>query len=65
MTLLELNSLSVLMFDLGHDGIGVKRLGFLLHTVFWKQICRHKTASHIINQFTLGIKTSLSQISSQ
>lgn len=38
--LLELNSLSVFMFNLCHDSVGVKGLGFLLHTVFWKQVCR-------------------------
>lgn len=38
--LLELNSLSVFMFNLCHDSIGVKWLSFLLHTVLWKQVCR-------------------------
>jgi len=41
--LLELNSLSVIVFDLRHDGVGVKGLGFLLHTIFREQICRCKT----------------------
>lgn len=48
MSLLELNSLSVFMFNLGHDSIGVKGLGFLLNTVFWKQICRHEMGSDLL-----------------
>lgn len=33
---LELNSLSVPVFNLSHDGVGVNGLGFFFHTVFWK-----------------------------
>lgn len=42
--LLELNSRPIVVFNLRHDGVGVKRLCFLLHTVFWKQVCTGKGA---------------------
>lgn len=35
-TLLELNSLSVSVFNLSHDSVGIERLGFFFHTIFWK-----------------------------
>lgn len=48
--LLELNSLSVFMFNLCHDSVGVKGFGFLFHTVFWEQVCRCKKKSLDISQ---------------